>query len=75
MAEASQDEVRVLLLKPGDVLLVGNAGDLSVADPEVVQRFAEYLGVHVALFEGDITIGSAPVEALAVPRLPDGVPS
>lgn len=67
------EEVRVLLIKKGDVLLIGNAGDLGDVDHEMLSRFTEVVGVHVALFEQDIVIGTAPVGALVVPQLPDPV--
>lgn len=65
------DEVRCVLVKPGDVLLIGNAGDLSTIDPGVLESFTTTIGIHVALFGGDIVIGQAKVEQLTVPKLPE----
>jgi hypothetical protein len=51
-------ERRVVLAKPGDLLLIGNAGDY-VADPQVGDFF-ESLGLKVAVFAGDIDIDLLP---------------
>lgn len=51
-------EQRVLLVKPGDLLLVGNAGELM--EPEISEslgQFCQRLGVNILLFEADIEIG------------------
>lgn len=51
-------EQRVLLIKPGDLLLVGNAGELmDEGFSEVLGQFTKRLGVNVILFEADIEIG------------------
>lgn len=59
------DEKRVLLLKPGDTLLIGNVGDLPAeVFNEVTGALAvlrEHVGVvDVVLFERDISIDSIP---------------
>jgi len=52
---ADESETRVLLVKPGDLLLIGNVGD--VGNPEfaakAVKVFAD-MGVRVVFFMADI---------------------
>lgn len=49
-------EVRhVLLVKPGDILLIGNVGGLDVDEIDRVQpALRDLLGIEVVLFESDI---------------------
>lgn len=65
--------VRFVLVKPGDVLIIGNLGNLTNLNPDVIERFAEAVGVAVTAFSADITLGVAPPEALAAPE-PLGTP-
>lgn len=54
------DEIRFVLVKPGDVLLIGNMGELTEELPDVLHAFKEAVGVsHVAVFPGDISISTA----------------
>lgn len=49
---------RVLLIKPGDLLLIGRAGGLMNPEfAETLGEFSKRLGVNVMLFEDDIEIG------------------
>lgn len=51
------DEVRVVLVKPGDKLLIGNVGELDAETAtEVVKAFNELVGLRVVLFEEDISM-------------------
>lgn len=54
-------ETRVLLVKPGDLLLVGNVG--NIGDPEfaakAVKVFAD-MGIKVVFFMADIDMSKAP---------------
>lgn len=54
-------DTRVLLIKPGDVLLVGNVGDI---DPEgaseAAEAFRDAIGVRIFLFTEDIDIDKVP---------------
>lgn len=57
------DAVRVVLLKPGDVLLIGNVGQLAEdaldALHEGAAQLRSALGLaQVALFEGDIDLSA-----------------
>ncbi len=57
----SADAVRVVLLKPGDVLLIGNAGQLDEDAIDALHTAASHLSsalglAQVALFEGDIDL-------------------
>lgn len=61
------EEKRVVLVKPGDVLLISGVtlelDEAGIDANETVARFfREHCGVSVALFEDDITIGVAPAE-------------
>lgn len=51
-------EVRhVLLVKPGDILLIGNVGGLDVDDlHRALPALRDLLGVEVVLFESDIDV-------------------
>lgn len=50
---------RVVLVKPGDVLLIGNAGRLGAeeGDQEFLGELVKRLGIQVVIFEQDIEIG------------------
>lgn len=54
-------DTRVLLIKPGDVLLIGNVGDV---DPEGASEAAaairDAIGVRVFMFTEDIDIDKVP---------------
>lgn len=59
MTAEQPDEVRVVLLKPGDILAIGNLGDWTedAPDPEQVARLKEDIGLRaVWLFAADITL-------------------
>lgn len=54
-------EVRVVLVKPGDVLLIGNVG--SIGSPENLRGFVDGLhsmGVKAFVFAADIDIDKLP---------------
>lgn len=62
---------RILLIKPGDVLLIGNTGQLyetqSTEDTQhlaaVIEAFKDALGIKaVFLFEEDIDIAALPAD-------------
>lgn len=61
------EEKRVILIKPGDVVLIGNVGSLSYEEVEGMRpslvKLAEKLGLRVALFESDITMDVASSES------------
>jgi len=54
-------ETRVVLIKPGDVLLIGNAGpfgeEMLACLDVAVAEFKKRLGIDVTIFDADITIG------------------
>lgn len=57
------DGVRVVLLKPGDVLLIGNVGQLGEDAVDALNQAASQLRsaldlAGVALFEGDIDLSA-----------------
>jgi len=57
----STDPVRVVLVKPGDVLLIGNVGELTPEDAEAAGHIATQLRTtlglaHVVLFHEDIDL-------------------
>lgn len=56
------DGTRVLLIKPGDILLVGNLGtDLDpVALSRAIGEFSEQTGIKVYAFAADIDIDKIP---------------
>jgi hypothetical protein len=60
-----EDGTRVLLVRPGDVLLIGNIGEH--VDPTAANAAVETLrketGVKVFLFRGDIDIAKLPADA------------
>ncbi|MEV5347187.1 hypothetical protein [Streptomyces achromogenes] len=60
----SADTVRAVLLKPGDVLLIGNVGELTPEDAEAAGHLASQLCTalglaHVVLFHEDIDLAVA----------------
>lgn len=57
-ALASDAARHVVLAKPGDLLVLGNVGNLSMAQLDHLRNlFAAELGVRVAFAPGDVTIG------------------
>lgn len=56
------DETRVLLVKPGDVLLIGNVG--FDADPTWIQKCVEHMqrnfGIRAVIFAADIDVAMVP---------------
>jgi hypothetical protein len=56
------DETRVLLVKPGDVLLIGNIG--FDTDPTWIQKCAQHMqqnfGIRTVLFAADIDVAMVP---------------
>lgn len=62
-------EQRVVLVKPGDLLILGNVGPLSADDHDALAgalgALYRQLGIHVAVFEADVHLD----------LLPGGVPS
>jgi hypothetical protein len=58
----STEELRVVLVKPGDVLLIGNIGGglVDVIDWEAVRACFDKLGLKVVLFAEDIDLGLLP---------------
>jgi hypothetical protein len=58
------DATRVVLIKPGDVLLIGNVGENVdyEALPDLAEKLKSALGIaHVAIFEADIDLASVPI--------------
>lgn len=54
------DETRVVLVKPGDKLLIGNIGDLGLTVEEVEkvhEGLRRILGLQVVIFAADIDMG------------------
>lgn len=60
------DETRVVLIKPGDILLIGNLGDYF--DPDAVRSaisdLGDRIGVKVYAFAADIDIAKIAEEDL-----------
>jgi hypothetical protein len=53
---------QVVKLEPGDILVIGNCGDLTDSDAAVVERFFAAIGINrILMFAGDIELSSAPV--------------
>ena len=60
------NEIRFVLLKPGDVLLIGNLPSFLPEDLERLhETMLKLLGVHVIAFEDDITLDRPSAEDLA----------
>lgn len=58
---AARPQARVVLLKPGDVLLIGNAGALETDDLAGLDRLRDTLGLaFVGVFEADIDLAGLP---------------
>lgn len=55
-------EARVVLVKPGDVLILGNVGTGSVAQlQDLLPAFKDALSLaYVVVFEGDIDMAAVP---------------
>jgi hypothetical protein len=61
---ADESETRVLLVKPGDVLLIGHLGD-SVRPESLGAALADFrkqTGINVYAFTADIDIAKVPGE-------------
>jgi hypothetical protein len=58
---ADETETRVLLVKPGDLLLIGNVGQIGDAEfaAKAVKVFAD-MGVRVVFFMADIDMAKVP---------------
>lgn len=63
-----EDGTRVLLIRPGDVLLIGNVGPIrdAKAAADAAQAIKDVVGVRVVLFERDIDVDKLPGEDLAL---------
>lgn len=61
MSAAPEESIRVVLVKPGDVLLIGNvaiSGGEHEAFSDVMTAFKQAVGIdHVMVFADDITMG------------------
>lgn len=58
-------ETRVVLVKPGDVLIFGNCGDIEwdARSQIALDRIKEKLDLgHVLIFEADIDLAAVPAE-------------
>lgn len=54
-------ETRIVLVKPGDVLIFGNVG--GIGDMSALSPIKELLGLKAVLvFEGDIDMASVPAD-------------
>lgn len=58
-------DVRIVLVKPGDVLIIGNVGDLGEEGPARLEgalaEIKRYVGLEkVLVFEADIDLGVLP---------------
>lgn len=59
------DETRFVLLKPGDVLLIGNAPSFGPEDLEMLSKvLLKPMGIHAVVLEDDITIDRLTAEDL-----------
>jgi len=60
-----EDGTRVLLIRPGDVLLIGNIGQPTnpTATNAAIAELRKSVGVKVFLFTGDIDIDKLPSDA------------
>lgn len=65
MADDTAPERRVVLLKPGDVLLIGRCDVLDVQDAERLGAALDKLGIKAVVFSDDIVIDSATADAVA----------
>jgi len=65
------DERRVILVKPGDVLLIGNIGSkfAPAALAEVIKALSELVGCPVAVFEEDIDLDAVTLPEPVTPPL------
>jgi hypothetical protein len=74
----SQGGTRVVLIKPGDVLLIGNVGsDLAAASRQALDAMAESfekVGILAFAFAGDIELAKVPgmAEQIAADRAKGG---
>lgn len=59
-ASTYADARRVLLVKPGDVLLVGNVGETDPDAVKAASALLECLGITTVLFAGDIDVDTVP---------------
>ena len=58
-------EARVVLVKPGDILIFGNVGDFDPGDnfSAALTTVKECLGLaHIVVFEADIDLAAIPAE-------------
>lgn len=54
-------DTRVLLIKPGDVLLIGNVGDVDLEEASAsVEALQDAIGVRIFIFTEDIEIDKVP---------------
>ena len=54
----TDDETRLVLIKPGDVLLIGGVGTISAqAAAEFIARLKDVIGVRAVLFPDEIELG------------------
>lgn len=60
MADA---EKRVVLVKPGDLLLIGNAPHAASRASESMEKLFDHLNIKVVVFADDITLDALPAEA------------
>lgn len=59
----ADDETRVVLVKPGDLVLIGGF-EITPQNAELVRDAFEALDLHAIVFAGDIEIGKLSVTEL-----------
>jgi len=64
--EALSEAQRVVLVKPGDILLIGNVGEMRPEDARAIAAaMAADLSIRIAIFEDDIELDLLSAEQLA----------
>lgn len=63
--EPKREEKRVVLVKPRDILLIGNLGEFTQQEMDSVADALNPLGIHGMMFSHNIDLDTISVEELA----------
>lgn len=64
-------ETRLVIVKPGDVLVLANVGPLGDEVPDLLRALKEDLGLaHVLVFAEDADLSAVPASSLPASSLP-----